>query len=107
MKRKYAIFFVLLLSPLLILGAMSIAMPTFRTEFAHNIRSMLGFPEPKYGDGEKGLRSERPEEYGGGYASPEEESEEGSETADGDTDEAVDTDDAESDAADAVVDTAE
>lgn len=88
MNRKYV--YGLLLAPILIFGILALAMPTFRTEFVHNVKSMLGFPPPEYGDGSKGLRSERPEEYGGGYASPDEdvtepEESEAEEASDADT----------------------
>ncbi len=92
MKRKYV--YGLLLVPVLIFGVMAATMPTFRTEFVYNVRSLLGFPPPAFGDGSKGLRSEHPEEYGGGYASPDEtdETEEGSE-AEEDATEAVEDSD--------------
>ena len=37
----------------------------FLFEFYHRTRLMMGFDPPTYTDGEEGLRSEHPEEYGG------------------------------------------
>ena len=37
---------------------------TFLTEFNHRVRLMMGYEPKTYGDGEMGLRSEHPEEYG-------------------------------------------
>lgn len=69
MKRKYV--YALVACPILILVAYLLVVPsgtrsTFISEFTHRTKMMFGFqPEPIVGtDGELGLRSERPEEYG-------------------------------------------
>lgn len=68
MNRKYV--YALVALPLLILVALLVlpgeTRSTFISEFVHRTKLMFGFqPEPIVGaDGEMGLRSERPEEYG-------------------------------------------
>lgn len=64
-KLAYGLLTLPFILILVILGIMPAeTRSTFFTEFGHRTRLMMGYEPEQYGDGEQGLRSEHPDEYG-------------------------------------------